>query len=146
MNQSVKLYESSLRLEHARIVRVLTNHLTNRAGLFAGFSAHAHAHAHAHSGAGASLALLLPSETNSPRISRRLLPIIARLKWSMRRDRLASRVRRSSANRPDGLRSWIEGSGRALVHEGERIRLAVCPGVRKFVKLFEELSASGGHK
>jgi hypothetical protein len=70
--------------------------------------------------------------------------VIARLKWSMKRDGLARRVRGSSAKGADGLQWWIEGSGRILVHEGERIRLAVCPGVRKFVRLFEQLSTGEG--
>jgi hypothetical protein len=70
--------------------------------------------------------------------------VIARLKWSMKRDGLARRVRGSSAKGSDGLRWWIEGSGRMFIHEGERIRLAVCPGVRKFVKFFEQLSTGDG--
>jgi hypothetical protein len=128
--QSVKIYESSLRLEHARVVRVLSNHLTNRKP---------------HPKQAASLdRVILPSETNSPLVSRRLLPVIARLKWSMKRDGLARRVRGSSAKGSDGPRWWIEGSGRILIHEGERIRLAVCPGVRKFVKFFEQLSTDEG--
>jgi len=129
-SQSVKLYESCLRLEHARVVRVLSNHLTNWMP---------------HPKQAASLdRVILPPETNSPLISRRLLPVIARLKWSMKRDGLARRVRGSSVRGSDEPRWWIEGSGRMLIHEGERIRLAVCPGVRKFVNFFEQLSTSEG--
>lgn len=128
--QSVKLYESSLRLEHARIVRVLTVHLTKRATPT--------------EQADPLNNVILPSETNSHQVSRRLLPVIARLKWSMKRDGLARRVRAGHGQTDRGterLRWWLEGGGRVLVHDSERIRLAVCPGVRKFVRLFEGLAA-----
>lgn len=126
----MKLYESSLRLEHARIIRVLTHHLNDRV-----------------QGLNVTRAVVLPSETVSPLVSRRLLPVIARLKWSMKRDKLARRVR---VNSPEGgmitdvdhFKTWFESSGRLLIPESERIRLAICPGVGRFVKIFEGLATS----
>lgn len=99
-----------------------------------------------------SLTLIaLPSEAISPLVSRRLLPIIARLKWSMKRDKLSRRVRvgpptsnsRGMINDERHLKSWLsEGNGRALLPESERVRLAICPGVNQFVRFFENLAVS----
>lgn len=58
----------------------------------------------------------------------------------MKRDGLSQRVRAGREKDKDRFQWWIEGSGRRLVHESERIRLAICPGVRKFVRLFEGLA------
>ena len=125
----MKLYESWQRLEHARIIRVLTQHL----------------HKRVHHGLGVTKGVVLPCETVSPLVSRRLLPVIARLKWSMTRDRLARRVRVES---PEGgmitdvdhLKAWLEGRGRLVVQESERVRLAICPGINRIVKIFEGLA------
>ena len=36
--------------------------------------------------------------------------------------------------------NWFEGRGRGLWKENERVRLAICPGVRKIVRFYEGLS------
>ena len=39
--------------------------------------------------------------------------------------------------KPPNILTWLEGRGRGLMKEGERVRLAVCPGVRKLVGFYE---------
>ncbi|PVF98186.1 hypothetical protein CPB86DRAFT_806919 [Serendipita vermifera] len=131
--QSVKLYESSLRLEQARVIRVLKNHLSKRIQ---------------EGNTGIHVAVVtLPSEAESPLISRRLLPVIASLKWSMKRDKVTRRLRARPPEKGmitdmDHFRSLLEGSGRSLIRDGERVRLAVCPGIRRIVKFFEEMAVA----
>lgn len=70
------------------------------------------------------------------------------LKWSIRRDKLAKVVRDaasvSSTSSVDneggsGLGAWIEAKGKGIMQDGERVRLALCPGVRKMVGFYEAL-------
>lgn len=37
------------------------------------------------------------------------------------------------------LATWFEAKGRGIVHDGERVRLALCPGVRKIIGFYETL-------
>ena len=113
-----------------------------------------------------ALARVIPdSEPCAPR----LLPVIRRLKWCIRKDKLAQMVRDrdrdSGANiitvskMGDDTRNksgssdifgessrrarvgidWFEGRGYGLWKENERFRLAICPGVGKYVRYFESL-------
>jgi hypothetical protein len=87
----------------------------------------------------------LPSEAESPLISRRLLPVIARLKWSMKRDKFSRRLRAQPPEKGvitdmDHFRSLLEGGSRSLMRDGERVRLAICPGIRRIVKYFEGMA------
>ena len=71
------------------------------------------------------------------------------LKWSIQRDRLAKVVRDAASvggnNFSDddkgrsGLAAWVEAKGKGIIQDGERVRLALCPGVRKFVGFYEAL-------
>jgi len=70
------------------------------------------------------------------------------LKWSIQRDRLAKVVRdaasvggTSSADIEGGggLAAWIEAKGTGIIQDGERVRLALCPGVKKMVGFYEAL-------
>lgn len=36
-----------------------------------------------------------------------------------------------------GLKKWIEGAGRGVMKESERLRLALCPGVKQYVRFWE---------
>ncbi|KAG5647746.1 hypothetical protein DXG03_008469 [Asterophora parasitica] len=94
-----------------------------------------------------SIAHVLPDvESASHTISRILLPAIHRLKWSIQRDRLSRLVKLGicGASGPDGVRfgEWREKKGRGIVEDGERVRLALCPDIRKRVKFYEDLQRS----
>ncbi|KAF8585125.1 hypothetical protein K439DRAFT_1388677 [Ramaria rubella] len=81
--------------------------------------------------------VVLPDvESCSSRISRVLLPVVHELKWSQQRDRLARIYRTSNS----GPQNWFEGKARIFYGENERVRLAICPGVRRLKLLFEGLS------
>ncbi|KAJ6520146.1 hypothetical protein C8R45DRAFT_1205170 [Mycena sanguinolenta] len=77
-------------------------------------------------------------ESSSLSISRALLPIMRKLKWSLQRDKLAKMVRDGSGIL--GVGNWLEGR-RHIVHEGERVRLAICPNIRRIIGLYEEMAA-----
>ncbi|KAJ7161248.1 hypothetical protein C8R43DRAFT_992000 [Mycena crocata] len=77
-------------------------------------------------------------EMSSLTISRSLLPVMRKLKWSLQRDKLAKVVRDGSGI--FGVSKWLEGNGRQIVHDGERVRLAICPDIRKMVGFYEDLT------
>ena len=37
------------------------------------------------------------------------------------------------------LAAWIEAKGKGIIQDGERVRLALCPGIRKIVEFYEAL-------
>lgn len=87
-------------------------------------------------------------ESSSLSISRSLLPIMRQLKWSIQRDNLARIVRggafvggkTSTDNRgAHRLAVWMEAKGKGIMQDGERVRLALCPGIRKIVGFYEGL-------
>jgi hypothetical protein len=61
-----------------------------------------------------------------------------KLKWSLQRDKLAKMVRDGSGIL--GVGNWLEGR-RNIVQEGERVRLAICPNIKKIVGLYEGMAA-----
>lgn len=73
--------------------------------------------------------------------------MVHKLKWSIQRDRLAKIVRGSacgmvgptSFGQGSGVAAWFEAGGRGIVHDGERVRLALCPSVKKIVGFYEKL-------
>jgi hypothetical protein len=92
---------------------------------------------------------ILPDvEAISLRISRSLLPAVLKLKRSRRRDELkrvltANHYALGSAiGTEDRKARWlVDGKGRGIWHEDERIRLYVCPGIRSAINYFESLGA-----
>jgi hypothetical protein len=68
-----------------------------------------------------------------------LLPVVRKLKWSLQRDRLAKIYREKEMNNA-GPKGWFEGNAQSIYPEGERVRLAICPGVRSFVRFYEGLA------
>ena len=87
-------------------------------------------------------------ESSSLSISRSLLPVMRQLKWSIQRDKLAQLVReglsgavgRKNTDGAQGsIAAWFESRGRGIVQDGERVRLALCPSVRKMVHFYEQL-------
>ncbi|KAL1740446.1 hypothetical protein HDZ31DRAFT_47487 [Schizophyllum fasciatum] len=79
------------------------------------------------------------AESSSPAVSRSLLPVMHQLKWSLQRDSLAKIVR---GGRGDvaSFGDWLERRGRVVVTETERVRLAICPNIRKIVEFYESLA------
>ncbi|KAJ7170205.1 hypothetical protein C8R46DRAFT_896150 [Mycena filopes] len=72
-------------------------------------------------------------------ISRSLLPIIRKLKFSLQRDKLARMVRDGSGIL--GVNKWLEGRAHIVHDSAERVRLAICPpDVRKIVGFYEALT------
>ncbi|GLB35859.1 putative F-box domain containing protein [Lyophyllum shimeji] len=92
-----------------------------------------------------SISHVLPDvELASHMISRTLLPAIHQLKWSLQRDRLSRMVRLgiygSTLRDGAGFGGWREKKGHGIVEDGERVRLAICPDVKKTVKFYEGLA------
>ena len=125
-------YESSVRLLRRRASNVLSSHLRRLPNTLQTLKA----------------SHVLPDiEMSSPTVSRSLLPIMRKLKWSIRRDSLAKMIRSKSHmyltgkgdQSPGGIARWIEDRTPILAGECERVRLAVCPGVKKMVDLFEHM-------
>ena len=93
--------------------------------------------------------LVLPDvESSTLSISRTLLPVVHKLKWSIKRDRLAKVIRGSMcgemANGADTysgrLGPWIERRGQRIFGDSERVRFALCPDVRKMIRFYETMS------
>jgi hypothetical protein len=69
------------------------------------------------------------------------MPIIRKLKWSLQKDKFSRMMRDVTAHTNSrGIATWIEDKGSSKIQEGERARLAVCPGVRKTVRFYEGLA------
>lgn len=84
---------------------------------------------------------LSPTPTH---VSPSLVSSVRRLRWALQRDRLAHHVKDRSEMVKDGnggLMRWFEGNGRAVMwRENERVRLALCPGIKGIVKFYEGLA------
>ncbi|KAF5313253.1 hypothetical protein D9619_002569 [Psilocybe cf. subviscida] len=87
-------------------------------------------------------------EGSSPQIARALLPTMRKLKWCLQRDRLA-RVFKESGVSYGSVGAWLatpagaERGWRVLVRERdeEKLRLAVCPDIKRARSVFEALAA-----
>jgi len=91
-------------------------------------------------------ALIFPDiESSSTNMSRKLLPIVRQLKWCLLRDQLARRFKIGPYGNSDdrtAFWTWLEGKGRSIVQDGERLRLAVCPDLKKAIRFYEAFNAS----
>jgi len=133
---SVKQYEIGLRLQRRYTSIIVSTHLRRRSPGSNALKSLCQSH-------------VLPDvESSSLSISRSLLPIMHQLKWSIQRDKLAKVVRdgacvgnMSSKDNGSGgrLAIWMEAGGKGIVQDGERVRLALCPGIRKIVGFYENL-------
>ncbi|KAI0756342.1 hypothetical protein C8Q80DRAFT_1264410 [Daedaleopsis nitida] len=130
----VKQYESSMRLQWTHARTVLSHALRTRSN-----PAAREAFYHTR---------VLPNESStSPapaHVSPRLVSAVRRLRWALQRDRLAHFVKDRSEmakNGNDGLMKWLEGDGRVVMwRENERVRLALCPGIKGIVQFYEGLA------
>lgn len=127
----VKQYEMSLLLQRTHAADVVSSSLRRRssASLSNVYSAR-----------------VLPNESlPSPSvISTSLIPTMRRLQWSIQKDRLARCVKdRADMARTGGAVVWLEGRGRTVMRrEHERVRLALCPGIKGTITFYENLDRS----
>ncbi|KAG1783553.1 hypothetical protein EV702DRAFT_1054184 [Suillus placidus] len=134
---SVDQYDSGLRLQRERIAHIIASHLRRRAPAHLGLKLLYHSR-------------ILPDvESSLLSVSRSLLPVVRKLKWSIQRDKLANEVRGLSGGAlglgnlafplTGSLGAWIELKGPSVVQDCERVRLALCPDMRRMVKFYESL-------
>lgn len=90
-------------------------------------------------------------ESSTTAVSRSLHPALHNLKWSIQRDRLAKLVRSGSScsiiggqsiTGAVGFGAWLEQSGKGIVQDSERVRLALCPNAQKTIAFYESLGKS----
>ncbi|KZT30880.1 hypothetical protein NEOLEDRAFT_1083387 [Neolentinus lepideus HHB14362 ss-1] len=127
---SVKQYENLLKLQRRHTCDVLSIHFRQRSSAQKKVL-----------NALRDARVLPDAESLSFTISRSLIPVMHKLKWSIQRDRLAQMVRDKGLvpRGLDGPAAWLDAKGRTVMIESERVRLALCPGVRKIVKFYEGL-------
>lgn len=138
--KSVRQYETSRRLHQAHIRHCIETHLIKHI-IPARILKQTEAESQLPSGLSLGAADPDPSTPQRPkdpesRCAPRLLPTIRNLKWSQRRDAFARMVR---SNRVGSSidRGWFEGPGHGIWEESERVRLAICPGVRPILRFWE---------
>ncbi|KAF8445632.1 hypothetical protein L210DRAFT_2921265 [Boletus edulis BED1] len=82
-------------------------------------------------------------------ISRSLLPMVHKLKWSIQKDNMSRIVRshtfsamHSESPHPfnGGFGTWVEFKGANIFGDSERVRLALCPDVRKMIRFYEKMA------
>jgi len=79
-------------------------------------------------------------ESSSLNVARSLLPTMRKLKWCLQRDRLAKVFKVSGVS--VGIGAWLDrrdSEGRKVLHEDEKLRLAVCPNIKTKVGFYERL-------
>ncbi|KAI0354608.1 hypothetical protein OH77DRAFT_1590390 [Trametes cingulata] len=123
----VKQYEHSLRLQWTHARDVLSRALRARSPAARETFYHTR---------------VLPREASAAPVAAPLVSTVRRLRWALQRDRLARLVKdRSEMVKHGGVVAWLEGKGRsALWRENERVRLALCPGIKGIVKFYEGLA------
>lgn len=91
---------------------------------------------------------ILPDvESSMPFICRSLLPAVHKLKWSIQKDKIAMAIRRGVCGALAGkdaaqsssstFGSWLEHRGHGIIGDSERVRLAICPGIKKLILFYE---------
>ncbi|OJA10302.1 hypothetical protein AZE42_05547 [Rhizopogon vesiculosus] len=131
---SVNQYESGLRLQRKHTGLIISSHLRRRAPAPVTLKSLHHSH-------------ILPDvESSLLSVSRSLLPVVRKLKWSIQKDALAIKVRGVKGGALGlgdsplpGFGPWIELNGQSIVRDCERVRLALCPDIRRMVKFYESL-------
>ncbi|KAF9469845.1 hypothetical protein BDZ94DRAFT_1243393 [Collybia nuda] len=129
---SITQYENSLQLARQHVSDVISIHLKRRSLLPNAVLSSLH------------LAHVLPDvESSSLNVSRTLLPILHKLKWCLQRDKLSNLVKINfcgslGTEKLVGFGAWLEKRGKGVVKDGERVRLAVCPNIRKTIEFYEE--------
>ena len=124
----VRQYENSMRLQWTHARNVVSHALRTRSSPNARSTFYR--------------SRVLPRDTSAAEVSPPLVSAVRRLRWALQRDRLAHFVKdRSEMAKNGGLTKWLEGNGRAVMwRENERLRLALCPGIKGIVKFYEGLT------
>ncbi|KAK2461408.1 hypothetical protein APHAL10511_005871 [Amanita phalloides] len=79
-------------------------------------------------------------ESSSPNVSRSLLPIMHKLKWSLQRASISRALNaRIAFISTKGMGEWLEEKGRCMFSDHERVRLAICPNIDKMIRFYESL-------
>lgn len=129
--KSIVQYENGLRLARRHASDVISIQLKRRSSPPKQFLNSLH------------LSHVLPDvESSLLTVSRKLLPVMHKLKWSIQRDKLSRMVKvgfYATSGNGDSFGAWMETRGRGVVRDDERVRLAVCPDVRKVVSFYEGL-------
>ncbi|KIJ22044.1 hypothetical protein PAXINDRAFT_165348 [Paxillus involutus ATCC 200175] len=135
---AVNQYENSLRLQQRYTKLVLSAHLRSR--LSAPHTLKSLHYSH-----------VLPDvESSTLSVSRSLLPVVRRLKWCIQKDNMAKIIRTSTCSARRGndafrpfnssFGAWVELRGPNIFGDSERLRLALCPDVRKMIKFYEAMA------
>src|SRR5258708_861947 len=122
----VALYENAIRLQRLRACDVTASILRRRSPGFlqAMYSTR-----------------VVPDAVYSLSVSRTLIPIIRKLRWSLQRDKFSRMLRDTSGiGQGGGVAAWIQAQGPSMIQEGERMRLAICPNVKKIIRYWEGLA------
>ncbi|KAI1793088.1 hypothetical protein LXA43DRAFT_1093000 [Ganoderma leucocontextum] len=85
---------------------------------------------------------VLPRDMSRMHVAAPLVSAVRRLRWAIQRDRLAHLVKdRSEMAKNGGLMKWLESNRHTVMsRENERVRLAVCPGIKGIVRYYEGLT------
>lgn len=137
-SQAAKQYESTLRIQQVHTKVLLSSYLRTRLSPPTALKSLHYSH-------------VLPDiESSILSVSRSLLPVVHKLKWSIQKDNMSRIVRAhtfSAMNSIDpphpfngGFGVWAELRGSSIFGESERVRLALCPDVRKMIKFYEEMA------
>ncbi|KIK70666.1 hypothetical protein GYMLUDRAFT_149099 [Collybiopsis luxurians FD-317 M1] len=136
-HRSIVQYETGLKLARNHASRIISMQLRQRMRDTNDFLKTLH---QAH--------VLPDEESSSVRISRSLLPVMRKLKWSIQRDNLSKKIRDGTVYSMPGNRTlgsfevfcrWLESRAKGIVHDDERVRLAICPDIRHKVGFYERL-------
>ncbi|KAG9314097.1 hypothetical protein JVU11DRAFT_4878 [Chiua virens] len=135
--QAAKQYESTLHLQQTHTKVVLSSYLRNRLSPPTALKS-------------LHLSHVLPDiESSIISVSRTLLPVVHKLKWSIQKDNMSRIIRPHTSGAMNlsepthpfngNFGAWVELKGTNIFGESERVRLALCPDVRKMIKFYEEL-------
>ncbi|KAF9225511.1 hypothetical protein BS17DRAFT_778689 [Gyrodon lividus] len=135
---AVNQYQNGLRLQQRHTELVLAAHFRSRLSAPHALKTLHYSH-------------VLPDiESSTLSVSRSLLPVVRQLKWCIQKDNMAKIIRATTysarggndAFRPfnNGFGAWVELKGPNIFGDSERVRLALCPDVRKMIKFYEAMA------
>lgn len=136
--QAAKQYENTMRIQQTHTKVLLSSYLRTRLSPPTALKSLHYLH-------------VLPDiESSILSVSRSLLPVVHKLKWSIQKDNMSRVVRAHTfgAMNPNelshpfngGFGIWAELKGANIFGDSERVRLALCPDVRKMIKFYEEMA------
>ena len=136
--QAAKQYESTLHVQQTHTKVLLSSYLRTRLSAPTALKSLHYSH-------------VLPDiESSILSVSRSLLPVVHKLKWSIQKDNMSRIIRAhtfsamnlSKSSHPfnGGFGVWAELKGINIFGDSERVRLALCPDVRKMIKFYEEMA------